>query len=127
MNWLMAAFLEKKQALQKKVSGALRYPIIQLVIISIVVVFLLAFVVPKIAQIFVDAGSKLPFPTRVVLAASNFLQDHYILLPLMIAAITSAFLYWKSTLTGAKTLDKIKFFNNFKDCIWVNCCCTICK
>ncbi len=104
----LAAFLEKKQALQKKVSGALRYPMIQLVIVSIVVVFLLAFVVPKIAQIFVDAGSRLPFPTRVVLAASNFLQDHYILLPLIIASITSAFLYWKSTLTGAKTLDKIK-------------------
>lgn len=104
----LAIFLERKQALQKKISSAMRYPLIQLVIVGLVVIFLLTFVVPKITQIFVDAGSKLPWPTQVVLAVSNFFQNHYILLPVLAATFSGGFLYWKSTAAGAKTLDKVK-------------------
>lgn len=104
----LALFLEKKQALQSKIKSALRYPMIQLSVVILVVIFLLTFVVPRIAQIFIDAGSQLPTPTRIVMAASNFLQHHYILLLILVISLSSAFIYWKASPSGAKTLDKIK-------------------
>ncbi len=101
-------FLERTEEIRKKVRGALRYPLFQLGVILLVVVGLLTFVVPQIATVFEGQNIALPFVTRALLAVSNFILNHYIALGLIIITLILAFRFWKSTPSGAYTLDKIK-------------------
>ncbi len=101
-------FLERQDELRKKVSGALRYPIFQLVIIVLITVGLLTFVIPQIATVFEGQNIPLPLPTRILLGTSNFLLNHYILLFGILGGLVGAFFLWRSTAQGAYTLDRLK-------------------
>ena len=101
-------FLERRDELQKKITGALRYPLIQLVVIALVVVGLLTFVVPQIATVFQGQNVTLPWPTRLLMSASDFLRNHYFILLAIFAALVGLFFFWKSTPKGAYQFDKWK-------------------
>lgn len=104
----LTTFLERREEIQKKIKSAMSYPLIQLGIVTLVVVFLLTFVVPQMAQIFKQRGGKLPGTTQFLLSLSNFVKSHYILLPTLLISAFLLFRYWKSTVSGARTFDKIK-------------------
>ena len=102
----LATFLEKNDALVRKIKGAMTYPVVMLFVVVAATTILLWKVVPVFANIFLDAGLALPTPTRVVLAVSSFLQS-YILLMIM-AAVGGAFLlrrYYK-TEGGQLVIDR---------------------
>ncbi len=101
----LTEFLERRDEIRRKVKGALRYPMIQLTIIGLVVVFLLTFVVPQMAA---NISGELPMPTRIVLAISDFLTNNFIILAIILVALVVGFKYWKSTPSGSLALDKIK-------------------
>ena len=76
----LADYVEKRQELQKKIFAALSYPII-LVLASVgIVSFLLASVVPQVIGVFDSLDAELPPLTKGMIAASDFLRDHYIAL-----------------------------------------------
>ena len=54
------------------------YPVAVIVIAAIVVAVILLKVIPTFAALFTSLGAELPFPTRVVIAASNFLARYFI-------------------------------------------------
>jgi type II secretory pathway component PulF len=104
----LTEFLERRDELRRKVVSALRYPLFQLLVIVLVVLGLLSFVVPQIASVFQGQNITLPLPTRILLGASNFILNHYIILALLISSIVGLFLFWRSTPNGAYTLDVFK-------------------
>ncbi len=104
----LTTYLERRQALQKKIKSALQYPLTQIVVVGLVVVFLLTYVVPQISQIFTQHGGALPLPTRILIAGSDFIRSYYIFILIILALIIGTIRYWLSTKEGAKTFDKIK-------------------
>src|SRR6266576_4803852 len=70
----LATFLEKNDALVRKVKGAMIYPGVIMSVAAIAIVVLLLFVIPVFEKMFESVGMALPFPTRVVIAMSRFLQ-----------------------------------------------------
>ncbi len=101
-------YMEKQEALRKKIKSAMRYPLIQMSVISLVVVVLLGFVVPKLAQTFSSQGAALPGPTRFLMLLSNFLKNNYLILIISITGLVFAFKYWARTPNGRYQLDKLK-------------------
>jgi general secretion pathway protein F len=84
----LAEFTESRQALQQQVRNALIYPIALVVTAVGIISFMLAYVVPKIVDIFENYGQELPILTRIMLWTSGFLRDHWLaLIVLTIAAI----------------------------------------
>jgi type IV pilus assembly protein PilC len=73
----LATFLEKNDALIRKIKGAMIYPGVILTVAVSAVVILLLFVIPTFQQMFASAGIPLPLPTRVVIASSAFLQAYW--------------------------------------------------
>lgn len=104
----LTTYLERKQEIQKKIKGALNYPLTQLVMITLVVIFLLSYVVPQMAQTLMQRGQQMPTPTRILLSISGFIVNHYILLPLILIGLFVSIRYWISTPSGALWFDKIK-------------------
>jgi len=76
----LAEFLEKQQALRNKVTNAMLYPIIMLVIGTIILFFLITFVVPKITQVFAQQKQALPWPTVALMSVSEFMADYWMVL-----------------------------------------------
>ena len=73
----LATFLEKNDALVRKVKGAMIYPAVIMSVAAIAVVTLLIFVIPVFAGMFASAGQALPLPTRIVIGASAFLKAYW--------------------------------------------------
>jgi type IV pilus assembly protein PilC len=69
----LATFLEKNDALVRKVKGAMVYPAVITSVAVIAVAVLLLAVIPTFASMFASVNMELPLPTRIVMGASNFL------------------------------------------------------
>lgn len=69
----LAIFMERREALKRRVKGALIYPIAVILIAGGIVSFLLLKVVPVFADIFTEFGGDLPAPTKVLIAAGDFM------------------------------------------------------
>ena len=70
----LADHLEQQARTRNRVRAALTYPILMAVVATLVVIFLLSVVVPKIVGVYSHLGHALPFPTRVLIAISNVLS-----------------------------------------------------
>src|ERR687896_1096097 len=73
----LATFLEKNDALVRKVKGAMVYPGVIITVALAAIAVLLIFVIPTFESMFSSAGMSLPLPTRVVIALSEFLQGYW--------------------------------------------------
>lgn len=70
----LADYLEKNEALARKVRSALVYPAMIVAVAVPAVVVMMLFVVPTFEALFASAGVSLPLPTRVVIGVSEALQ-----------------------------------------------------
>ena len=73
----LATFMEKNDALVRKVKGAMIYPGVIMSVAAIAIVVLLIFVIPTFERMFASVGLALPLPTRIVIGASKFLQGYW--------------------------------------------------
>ncbi len=82
----LATDLEEQQALKSKLIGATLYPAIVSVFAVVIVVALLVFVVPQVAQVFSSSKRALPMLTQFMLGLSAFMQNWGWLLGLLLVA-----------------------------------------
>ncbi len=87
----LAVYLEKADALQRKVKSAMTYPSIVGLVASGATVFMLMFVIPVFAKMFQDFGGTLPTPTRIVMGLSVFLRSYWWVLGLSIVGLIVAY------------------------------------
>ncbi|HMK34193.1 MAG TPA: type II secretion system F family protein, partial [Desulfomonilaceae bacterium] len=102
-----AVFLEKAEALKRKVKGAMIYPAVVVTIAMSVVTVLLLFVIPVFKEMFEGAGERLPGPTLLVLAMSEFLQRYFIYMAIVLALIIFAFRKFYQTERGTHIVDRV--------------------
>jgi general secretion pathway protein F len=97
----LAEYTEARQTLRQTITNALIYPIV-LVIMSIgIISFMLASVVPKIVGVFENTGGQLPGLTRGLIAASDFLRNHWLLLLVGIGVVSYG-IWWLLQKEGPK-------------------------
>jgi len=70
----LATFMEKNDALIRKVKGAMIYPGVIMSVAVIAISVLLVFVIPVFESMFASVSLALPMPTRVVIELSKFLK-----------------------------------------------------
>ncbi len=76
----LANYIEKSEALKKKVKSALIYPATIVGVAVIVVMILMIFVIPVFETMFKSAGQNLPLPTLIVLTMSKLIKKFIIIL-----------------------------------------------
>ncbi len=70
----LADFLEEQARMRSRILAAMTYPLLMAWSAVGVLVFLFAFVVPKITRMLEDLGQALPLPTLLLIGASRFSQ-----------------------------------------------------
>jgi len=96
----LTTYLERSAETKKRIKKAMSYPIMMLSFACLIVVGMLAFLVPQLKGMFKQMGQELPVPTKILIAASDFvLGNLWLLIGTIIVGIIS-FVWWKSTPKG---------------------------
>jgi type IV pilus assembly protein PilC len=103
----LAVFIEKNDALARKVKGAMIYPGVIFSVAGVAISALLFFVIPTFEKMFKEAGVPLPFPTQVVIGMSAFLQAYWWALGLGGFIGSRVFKTWHATPAGTMAVDKL--------------------
>jgi type IV pilus assembly protein PilC len=103
----LATFLEKADALRRKIKGAMIYPGVIFSVAGGAVSVLLIFVIPTFQTMFESAGVPLPLPTRIVIGMSSFLGNFWWALIVGMVAFVVLFRAYYKTKNGELVIDKI--------------------
>lgn len=87
----LADYMENRQALQNKIIQAFVYPALVTFIAIIMVSFLMVYVVPKVAQVFVNSGQTLPTLTQVLMDTSDIIRAGGLWWPLGFIVLVTGF------------------------------------
>ncbi len=101
----LSVYIEKAVRLRSQVRSAMIYPIAVITIAAMVVAVILLKVIPTFAALFAGLGAELPLPTRIVIAASNFLARYFIFFLVAIAGGVYGFRRYYATYTGRRVID----------------------
>src|SRR5215203_2135469 len=103
----LATFMEKNDALIRKVKGAMIYPGVIMSVAAIAIMVLLIFVIPVFETMFGSVGLALPLPTRIVIGMSRFLKGYWWL---MGGAVGGGFMLLKryyASQSGKLNIDRL--------------------
>jgi general secretion pathway protein F len=103
----LGEFLEESQAFREAVVSALIYPALLTLVGGGAVVFLMAFVIPRFADIFRDLGQAIPLPTQILLTVSGWIQHYWWVLLLGGLAAVLAARVVLSTPSGRLAWDRL--------------------
>ena len=102
----LATFIEKAEALRRKVQGAMVYPAVVMTVACLATTFMLIFIIPTFAKIFVAFGGDLPLPTKIVMMLSDFLRGYWWMLLGGIIGVTVGLRRYYATEGGHFQIDK---------------------
>jgi len=106
----LADDLEEQQALKARLVGAALYPAIVSLVAMVIVLFLVTYVVPQVANVFAGSKRALPLLTVLMIGLSSLVRSYGWLL--LLALVFGAF--------GAKlALANAQFHEKF-DAVWLN-------
>jgi type IV pilus assembly protein PilC len=103
----LANYIEKADALKRKIAGAMVYPAVVLTVALGATAFMLIFIIPTFAKMFTDFGGELPLPTRIVLGASHFLTGYWWVLIALIVVAAVAYNRFYATENGQRVIDGV--------------------
>jgi general secretion pathway protein F len=106
----LADDLEEQQALKAKLIGAALYPMIVTLVAIVIVMFLLGYVVPQVANVFAGSKRALPLLTVIMLGLGNFVRDYFWFMLVAILIIAAC-----ARLAWASATFREKF-----DAFWLN-------
>ena len=104
----LAALLEKELALRQKVRAAMVYPTVIASAAIGIVSFIVFFILPKFAALFLDLNIVLPAPTRFLIWFTNVVQHFWYVLILMFVSGIYGLRYYIHTPRGRAWFDRFK-------------------
>ncbi len=103
----LADYQEKEVTRRGQITSALVYPSVLAVTALGVIIFLITFVLPRMAPVFKDMGNELPWNTKVLLAGSDFLTSNWLVLLIAIGGTVIGVSAWFRTESGAYARDRM--------------------
>ncbi len=101
----LTVFIESQASLKSKVTSALAYPVLMLIIAVTMISVLMVAVVPKVTAIFESMDRALPWYTSLLIAVSGFTASFWWLILLVVIGTVWGFRRWKRTTEGKLTWD----------------------
>lgn len=99
--------MQASSEMRRKITGAMVYPAFIILFCVLLIIGMLIFIVPKLAEAYADAGLQLPLPTRMMIVSSDAIvaYGHYGLIVLALVLVGAHF--YRRTLKGKLLFDRI--------------------
>jgi type IV pilus assembly protein PilC len=102
----LATYLEKMDALKRKIRSAMMYPAVVFIVTIAATTFMLIFIIPTFAKLYSDYGGQLPAPTRIVMGISDILRHQWYLIVGVLLGIGYTIRKYYRTKNGRRKIDK---------------------
>ncbi len=103
----LAELGEHEAELRSRIVMASVYPFVVLCIAFAMTLFLMTYVIPKLAVVFEESGQLLPLPTRMLLGVSHALTQWWWLLAALMVVVGWALKQWYQSPGGRVLVDKM--------------------
>jgi len=103
----LATFIEKAEALKRKVQGAMVYPGVVMTVAIMATCFMLIFIIPTFARMFTGFGAELPLPTKIVMGLSSFLRAYWWAMILGVVGTAVGLQRYYRTEAGHLNIDRL--------------------
>ncbi|HLJ68940.1 MAG TPA: type II secretion system F family protein, partial [Chloroflexota bacterium] len=104
---LAAEYLETTLEMQRKVRGAMTYPVILFLVAVGVIVFMLTYLLPQFRELFTKMNAVIPTETRVMFALSDFLVGRWYVVVAAIAIAIFSVRAFASTREGSYQICRL--------------------
>jgi general secretion pathway protein F len=101
----LSEFLESSQKLKSKVQGAMIYPLVMVVVGTVIMTVLMVKVIPNITSMFKQQGKTLPINTRLLIALSDFLLNWWWAVGVGLVGAIVLFMQWTRSKEGRQVWD----------------------
>ncbi|MCB9950646.1 MAG: type II secretion system F family protein [Planctomycetaceae bacterium] len=103
----LAEFKERSMSLRRKVQGAMIYPCAVITVATLIVGFIMYWIIPKFKDIFIGFGVELPKITQVLIDMSDMVVKYWFLIPVIPFSMWLLIKIIKKNKTGAYIIDRI--------------------
>jgi type IV pilus assembly protein PilC len=103
----LAVYIEKAEALKKKIKSAMVYPSAIVAVAIIVVAVLMIFVIPVFSKVFGEMGHTLPLPTLIVIGISNLLKRYIFFVIVVLVILAFMLRRYYATEKGKMAIDSL--------------------
>jgi type IV pilus assembly protein PilC len=107
----MAVQFEKEEKINRRMKGAMMYPLILLIMTVLVATGLIIFVIPMFTDMFEQSGGELPGLTKFVVNLSHAMINYWYIFGAVIFGAVFGIKKWLKSEVGRFTLDKFKLTN----------------
>jgi type IV pilus assembly protein PilC len=104
----LADTIEKQVELRRKIRSAMTYPVVVLVICTVIATAMLLLIVPQFKAIYTDLGGELPLPTRILISVSDILKKFFPIVVLLGVVAFFLFRRWARSPQGKPKWDAFK-------------------
>lgn len=104
----LAENMEKQKEFQGKVKGAMIYPVIIVIAMTVVIAIMMIFVIPKLLGLYTEMQVQLPGPTKLLIALSNFMVNFWWLILIGIMGAVAVYRSLSATPVGRAKIDGFK-------------------
>ncbi|MCX6790568.1 MAG: type II secretion system F family protein [Candidatus Gribaldobacteria bacterium] len=114
----LAQHLENDYEFKQKIVGSLTYPIFIIIVFAMAGLIAIFVIIPKLSDLLLTMGGKLPWPTVVLIAVGTFMKNGGLfLIPFLVVPPIAVFLGVKKSLNFRKKYDRfnlrLPFIGNF--------------
>jgi len=103
----LSVSLQKDQELYGRVRSAFVYPIILMSVSALILLLLVSFALPKVADVFMKSGFKIPLFSKVVFTVGLFVNDYkLIIFPGLFISVISLYYFFAKTIPGRKIVSR---------------------
>jgi type IV pilus assembly protein PilC len=106
----LADFKEKAQSLKRRITGAMVYPVVVILVAVLILTFIMIVIIPKFEKIFKDFKMKLPDLTQSLMATSRWFATYWYVLPLFPLCLWLMLKLIRLSKTGAYALDRFYLY-----------------
>jgi type IV pilus assembly protein PilC len=104
---------------QKKLASSLVYPALLVSALTVMLTFLMGYVVPQFADLYSQLGAQLPTITQVMLAIGTTFRNYYYIILVGLAALAFGTFAWTRSERGGRMLDSLRYRLPLVGKIWM--------
>src|SRR3954469_7967199 len=103
----LAEFKEKAQSLKRKITGAMVYPVVVILVAVAILTFIMLYIIPKFEKIFKDFNMQLPAMTKMLISTSKWFGEYWYVLPLFPLSFWLMLKLIRLNKTGNYAVDRV--------------------
>ncbi len=104
----LSKYYTREENLKHRIRNAVTYPTTLIVLMSLVVLFLIAKVLPLFEDILISLGNQMPYSVKLIMQVSNFLSYNWVAILLLFIFIYIAAFFWNRSSRGSYINDSLK-------------------